>query len=154
MNKYKIYSLLPYLILGVVLWSFIHESELHATLAGVLTAALIPSRRRAQVEDVAAQTATVFEAEIERSRRQSNSPSSIGSQANSMLLNALEHLNEPGHHLKRGLENWSNFLILPLFAFFNTGINLTGGVFDTLSLGSLGIPWCCIKFRVQKLIEL
>ena len=39
-------------------------------------------------------------------------------------------LREPGEKLRHGLENWTNFLILPLFAFFNTGLVLTGSGFD------------------------
>lgn len=33
-------------------------------------------------------------------------------------------------HLQHALENWNNFLILPLFAFFNTGIAIAGAAFS------------------------
>ena len=48
MNKVKIYARAPYLIFGVVLWFFVHDSGLHATLAGVLTAAAIPLQTHRQ----------------------------------------------------------------------------------------------------------
>ena len=42
MNKYKIKSFLPYLIVGLFLWVFTHQSGIHATISGVLLALTIP----------------------------------------------------------------------------------------------------------------
>jgi Na+/H+ antiporter NhaA len=36
MNRWGIYRPLPYAVLGIVLWVLLHESGLHATLAGVI----------------------------------------------------------------------------------------------------------------------
>ena len=41
-NKFKIKSFLPYLIVGIFLWDFTHQSGIHATIAGVLLALTIP----------------------------------------------------------------------------------------------------------------
>jgi len=41
-NKSKIMALWPYLVLGVVLWLLVFVSGIHATLAGVLLALMIP----------------------------------------------------------------------------------------------------------------
>ena len=41
-NKYKIKSFIPFLIVGVFLWDFTHQSGIHATIAGVLLALTIP----------------------------------------------------------------------------------------------------------------
>lgn len=38
----KVNHLLPYLIGGSVLWIFLHESGIHATLSGVITALMVP----------------------------------------------------------------------------------------------------------------
>jgi len=43
LNVLRVRRLTPYLILGAVLWYFVHESGLHATIAGVLLAFIIPA---------------------------------------------------------------------------------------------------------------
>ena len=42
LNKFKIVKFIPYLIVGVLLWDFTHQSGIHATIAGVLLALTIP----------------------------------------------------------------------------------------------------------------
>ena len=39
---FQITNFLPYLILGIFLWEFTHQSGIHATIAGVLLALTIP----------------------------------------------------------------------------------------------------------------
>ena len=42
LNKFKIKNFLPYLVVGIFLWDFTHQSGIHATIAGVLLALTIP----------------------------------------------------------------------------------------------------------------
>ena len=42
LNKFKIKTFLPYLIVGIFLWDFTHQSGVHATIAGVVLALTIP----------------------------------------------------------------------------------------------------------------
>ena len=42
LNKFKIKSFIPFLVVGVFLWDFTHQSGIHATIAGVLLALTIP----------------------------------------------------------------------------------------------------------------
>jgi len=44
-NKYNIKRFLPYLVVGIFLWDFTHNSGIHATIAGVLLAITIPHRK-------------------------------------------------------------------------------------------------------------
>jgi len=46
LNKFNIKKFLPYLLLGLFLWFFTHESGVHATIAGVLLATVIPHRKK------------------------------------------------------------------------------------------------------------
>ena len=46
LNKFGFKTFFPYLIIGVILWHFTHESGIHATIAGVLLASTIPHRKK------------------------------------------------------------------------------------------------------------
>ena len=46
LNKFGIKTLFPYLVMGIVLWHFTHESGIHATISGVLLACTIPHRKK------------------------------------------------------------------------------------------------------------
>lgn len=53
MNRRGILNLIPYLLLGIVLWVLVYRSGIHATLAGVALALTIPLRSKAgAVDDV------------------------------------------------------------------------------------------------------
>jgi NhaA family Na+:H+ antiporter len=45
-NKFNIKKFFPYLIVGLFLWDFTHNSGIHATIAGVLLAMTIPHRKK------------------------------------------------------------------------------------------------------------
>ena len=45
-NKFNIKIFLPYLVVGIFLWDFTHNSGIHATIAGVLLALTIPHRKK------------------------------------------------------------------------------------------------------------
>ena len=45
-NKFNVKKILPYLIVGLFLWDFTHNSGIHATIAGVLLAMTIPHRKK------------------------------------------------------------------------------------------------------------
>ena len=45
-NRFDVRKFLPYLIVGIFLWDFTHNSGIHATIAGVLLAMTIPHRKK------------------------------------------------------------------------------------------------------------
>jgi NhaA family Na+:H+ antiporter len=95
-NLIGIRRLWPYLLVGVVLWSFVHASGVHATIAGVALAFTIPMALTSK-----GQQETVFA--LERS--------SGGVTA-------------PGLRLEHVLHNFSAFVVMPLFAFANAGVKI------------------------------
>ena len=46
LNKFNVKKFIPYLIIGILLWDFTHNSGIHATIAGVLLATAIPHRKK------------------------------------------------------------------------------------------------------------
>ena len=46
LNKFNVKKILPYLIVGLFLWEFTHQSGIHSTIAGVLLACTIPHRKK------------------------------------------------------------------------------------------------------------
>ena len=46
LNRFGVKKFLPYLVVGLCLWFFTHESGIHATIAGVLLAISIPHRNK------------------------------------------------------------------------------------------------------------
>lgn len=84
-NRLKIMSMTPYILVGAVIWVCVLKSGVHATLAGVVIALMIPLRGEG--------------APLER----------------------VEHALHP----------WVYFFIMPVFAFANAGVSLSGVGVDT-----------------------
>lgn len=139
LNKRQVYSISIYVALGLVLWFLVYQSGLHATLAGVITAILIPTRRAADLPLIARQTAIIFDREIAKIEDDTNEQTTMAHGSLHSLRSAIERLREPSDYLMHSLENVVNFFILPLFAFFNTGILISGGELDLMAPVSLGI---------------
>jgi NhaA family Na+:H+ antiporter len=95
-NLIGIRRLWPYLLVGVVLWCFVHASGVHATIAGVALAFTIPI-----VLTSKGQQETVFAPE-----------------------RASGGVTAPGLRLEHALHNFSAFVVMPLFAFANAGVKI------------------------------
>lgn len=92
LNRLGVRNLMPYMLMGTVLWVAVLKSGVHATLAGVVLAFAIPLPRD-------------------------------------------ESGHSPSEYLEHQLHPWSTFLILPVFAFANAGVN-----FDNMAIGDLFSP--------------
>ncbi|SHG35077.1 sodium/proton antiporter, NhaA family [Flavobacterium segetis] len=166
LNYYKVYSNAIYIVLGVFLWFFIYQSGLHATLAGVITAIAIPSRRKGNLIGIAAQASVIFKQEIVNVKELDNRQENIRRSSIQSINKAINRLTGPGEDLEHSLEKGVNYLILPLFAFFNTGIVLVGVQYNIITpvnfgiivglcigkpLGIVGFCWMASKFNLASL---
>lgn len=120
-----------YMLLGVLVWVAFLESGIHATIAGVLVALLVPVRTRMdQATFLARARAHLHDFEA-ASRRQ---PYSIlQDEEQQAAIIALEDLAEgvqaPLQKLEHRLHNWSAFVIIPIFALANAGVALSPNAF-------------------------
>ncbi|MEL7060885.1 MAG: Na+/H+ antiporter NhaA [Acidobacteriota bacterium] len=89
LNRAGVQTLVPYILVGILLWLFVLNSGVHATLAGVVLAFAMPYHGRGSL----------------------------------------------AYQLEKSLHIWVSFLILPIFAFANAGVN-----FEGLSFADLGHP--------------
>lgn len=130
MNRWGIYRPLPYLLLGVVLWICLHESGLHATLAGVILALVTPARPPAKLNVLMAQAEAIIRAETRRSRG-AIMRHGISEPAMRELDAIHDRTESPTNKLLRSVEPWSSYLVLPLFALANAGVVLASDVFQS-----------------------
>lgn len=125
LNRRGVSSIIPYLFVGLILWTAVLKSGVHATLAGVVLAFFIPLR-----------------SDSEEGR-------------------------SPAEKLEHDLHPTVAFAILPLFAFANTGISLSGLTLDSLispvplgialglvfgnQIGVMTLAWLCVKLKIGRL---
>tara|TARA_Y100000389_G_scaffold195825_1_gene227816 strand:- start:1479 stop:2651 length:1173 start_codon:yes stop_codon:yes gene_type:complete len=123
LNKFSVKKFVPYLITGLFMWFFTYKSGIHATIAGVLLASVIPHRNKDK---------------------------------DFSLLVKIEHAISP----------YVAFIIMPIFAFANAGVNLSGltlsslmepvplgilcGLFFGKQIGVLLFSYISIKFKLAE----
>lgn len=119
-NKIGVKRILPYSILGVILWFMFHEAGLHATLAGVILAVLIPTRPPANLRALLAQAAAVIHLEEKYSGEVMRlGPSEPALRTLDTIHNRME---SPADKMLRYYEPWSSYVVLPIFALANAGV--------------------------------
>ena len=130
----NIRSKLFYCGLGMVVWYLFLNSGIHATVAGVITAFCVPARP--------ATTSSKYIEKIREAIKQfpitSENTGEIHILTNQQisLLKSVESSSDkvisPLQDLEDSLASVVNFIIIPLFAFANAGVNVSG-----FSIGSL-----------------
>ncbi len=164
----------PYLLLALVVWVLFYYSGIHATMSGVVMAFLIPSTPRYNKSQ--------FEHRWHKYTRRFEEFADVPSNAfpNGPQRHCLKKLGKIGrgsmdmtYRLEVALSPWVNFLIMPLFALANAGVEIVDmdyfnvfhydqvlgsvsmGVFLGLLLGKpIGITlfsWMAIKFKVGEM---
>src|SRR4051812_43497641 len=70
LNRSGVYRVTPYILVGVLLWVCVHAGGLHATLAGVLLATFIPTRKPPDYHALTLQAEAILSAEASRGGEQ------------------------------------------------------------------------------------
>jgi NhaA family Na+:H+ antiporter len=172
LNRGGVRRRLPYWLLGALLWYFTLLSGIHATVAGVLLAFTIPvrpSRTPQEFEARVSQLLTAFRAHAEDPSTPSDPVTSHDMAAIAANLERdAKAVQSPLHRTEEGLGGWVTFVILPLFALANAGIDfrntdlwaslshsITLGIALGLVLGKFagiaGFSWVAIRLGVARL---
>jgi NhaA family Na+:H+ antiporter len=135
LNWARVYNPLPYAILGIGLWLAFLQSGVHPTIAGVLLAITIPTRRPPNTRSLLAQVKTVIDQfEMASEEEYIHEPAIVQT-----METILERMQSPAQRLQRTLAPWSTYLILPIFALANAGVQInvaaTQQLFSPVGLG-------------------
>jgi NhaA family Na+:H+ antiporter len=127
LNLLRVHQPWPYLLIGIGLWAAILASGIHATIAGVLLAFTIPATRSIEERPYAEYVRGML-SRFERGTLLA--PDRI-SEDQSHALKAMEEASQavqtPLARIEHALLRPVNFLIVPLFALANAGVDLRGG---------------------------
>jgi Na+:H+ antiporter, NhaA family len=125
-NRIGVYGALPYAVVGVLLWFFLHEAGLHATLAGVVLALIIPARPPANLNALLAQAETVIHLEDNHTGEAMRPGPSEPAMRTLDAIHA--RIESPADKLLRSVEPWSSYVVLPIFALANAGVTWSPAV--------------------------
>lgn len=132
LNYAGVRSLIPYLLIGVVLWFCVHESGIHATISAVILAFCIPTEPKMPsknfIEKMQKEIEHFTHSDLER-KYAILSDDQI--HQIEKMQKALSKVQSPLSKLEHFLHAYSTYLIMPLFAFANAGVAIGGGNIDT-----------------------
>ena len=120
LNRAGVYRVAPYVLVGIVLWACVHAGGLHATLAGVLLAAVIPTRPPPDYRALIAQADAILTSEARHGGEQfRHGPSEPALRELDAIHDRLE---SPADRLLRHVAPHSSYWVLPIFALANAGV--------------------------------
>ncbi|MGH9231110.1 MAG: Na+/H+ antiporter NhaA [Acidimicrobiales bacterium] len=154
MRRWGVRPIAAFAVVGVALWFALHESGIHATLAGALLGLMTPTQpiRQPELIDVGELT--------DVSSYQAARQTATAAREAVSVVEWLEHRLHP----------WTSFVVVPLFALANAGIPLSGdAVGDALTssvaggivvglvvgkvVGVTGFTWLAVRLRIARLPE-
>jgi NhaA family Na+:H+ antiporter len=152
MRRAGITSIAAYVAVGAALWLVVHESGVHATLAGVVLGLMTPTQPIRQPELIdAAELSDISSYEAARQ-------TATAARESVSVVEWLEHQLHP----------WTSFVIVPLFVLANAGVPLSaaavsdaltssvaGGIVVGLVVGKFvgiaGFTWLAARLRIARL---
>ncbi len=128
LNKGGVYRVSPYLFLGMGLWVCIYASGIHATLSGIILALFIPTRPPPNLRALMMQADAILIAETRRGHEILRyGPSEPALEALDAIHDRLE---SPADRMLRQVAPRSSYVVLPLFALGNAGVEMSTSVFS------------------------
>ena len=168
MNRFGIHSNIPYFLAGVVLWLFMLQSGVHATIAGVIAALAIPSIPKKDPSHLRTELKVLLD---EFDTHPFKEDYMMNDRQTSILAEVKEkisHVETPAARLEHSLHLPVSLIIIPLFALANAGIaidfssigttimtpvslGIIAGLILGKVLGIFGVAWLAIKLKIATL---
>jgi NhaA family Na+:H+ antiporter len=138
-NRVGIRSMAFYSVAAIVVWFFVLESGVHATLAGVALGLMTPVFAMYSDEDYRRRATWILD-RYDMDAASPQAPDRLDENALTLASIARESV-APLERLEHTLHPWSSFVIVPLFALANAGVRFEGFDFvETVTSGvALGV---------------
>ncbi len=168
-NRLKVNNKLFYLVNGIAIWYLFLQAGIHPTIAGVITAFMVPGRPQLDLQK--------YTHDLHRDLDILQSTIPRGGFGSIVLTNtqikyltrveaASYHVISPLQHFEDSLHDVVNYIIMPLFAIANAGVVFNFGQFELFEGISLNIfaglilgkmagiflfSWLAIKLRISRM---
>jgi NhaA family Na+:H+ antiporter len=168
LTKFRLYNKYLFFLIGLIVWVLFLKSGIHATIAGVLMALVIPIRRTLKKHTYIQEVREALEV-FNQPGQEKGTRKYLLTKEETGAVDTIETLTEelqsPLQHLENKLHGWVVYLIMPIFAFANAGVTISGESFSMLSvaialslivgntIGISLISWLVIKAGLAKLPE-
>ncbi len=167
-NRIGIHAVLPYFIVGLLMWFFMLESGVHATITGVLVAIAIPSKPKAHPANFSKSAKSMLD---DYDTYPVQKGQYINEKQKAIIQNIkdkIDAVGTPAERLEHDLHLSVALVIIPLFALANAGISidfssLRDTILEPVSLGIIfgliagkvigifGTAWLAVRFKIAKL---
>lgn len=133
LNRARVYSLCPYVLVGLVLWVCMFNSGIHATLAGVILAFALPSKSDVNLSEFGTWLGQRAQA-LDDTYDDEHHVLGQHDFTHTVLRveRVIHHVTPPLERMENYISVPVNFLILPVFAFVNAQVHLVGADFGAI----------------------
>lgn len=139
LNRLDVRALVPYFLLAAFCWFSLHESGVHATLAGVAFGLITPSTsfvRPRLFGPLARDLVSQVEEFVAKEDGGDDDEDEVGEEAHTLnqLITLSAECQPPLDRLEHRLLPYTTFLVVPIFALANAGVAVSwDGLVDALS---------------------
>ncbi len=180
LNRSGVERPLAYVVPILIVWYFVYQSGIHATIAGVAAAAMIPAGRKrdtatdttdfSQSLEIATTSLVEIQSEAHQERQAEWEIKDLLEEALTEIADEAQESSATLYRMEHAIHPWVAFLVLPVFAFANAGIavpavsaaDLLGhplplgiivGLFVGKQLGITGFTWLAVRLGLGALPE-
>jgi NhaA family Na+:H+ antiporter len=130
-----------YLLVGIIVWIAFLKSGIHATIAAILMAFVIPATTRINGRDLV-QRIEIITAKLKAMGLPEDTRMNSEDQVHAIhaMSETIEHAQAPLQRIEHDLHGPVTFVVLPVFALANAGVTLSGDITgDLMSPLAMGI---------------